>query len=67
MKNNIKKLLKERKCKTSEIIRECNISRSYFYKLVNENSIPSLNIAFKISEVLRTPLEDVFLYKEKEE
>lgn len=66
MKNNIKKLLKEKQYKPSRVIKECNISRSYFYKLINENSTPGLDIAAKISRVLETPLEEVFEYKEED-
>lgn len=60
MKNNIKKIIKEKGLNTSFVIKKVGIARSSFYDIINGNSIPSLANAIKISDVLEEPLDTIF-------
>jgi putative transcriptional regulator len=67
MKNKIKELIKNKGLKTSKIIKETGLSKSYFYDVMNCNSVPSLAIARKISEVMGVAVDDLFPNEKLEE
>jgi len=60
MNNIIKEIIKNKNLKTIDVIRKVGIAKSYFYDIMKGNSMPSLLIAQKISEVLKVPLEELF-------
>ena len=60
MKNKIRELINSKGIKASSVIRETGLSKSYFYDVMNCNSIPSLAIARKISEVMGVTVDDLF-------
>jgi len=60
VKNKIRELINSKGIKASSVIRETGLSKSYFYDVMNCNSIPSLAIARKISEVMGVTVDDLF-------
>lgn len=60
MINNIKEILKTKNIKISYAIEETGLSRSYFYDVMNGNSIPSLLVARKIANAIGVRLEELF-------
>lgn len=60
MKNNIKKIIKEKGLKTEFVISKLNISKSAFYTILNEKSVPSLVNAREIANALGEPVDKVF-------
>lgn len=60
MQNNIRKIIKIKKLKIIDVISNVGISKSYFYDVMNGNSIPTLSVARKISEVIGETLDNVF-------
>lgn len=60
MQNNIKKIIKTKKLKITDLINQIELSKSYFYDVMNGNSVPTLTVARKIAEVIGEPLDKVF-------
>lgn len=60
MKNRILDIIKENGLKTNFIIKKAGLAKSSFYDIANENSIPSLSNAIKISKALNKNLDEVF-------
>lgn len=60
MKNKIRELLNVQGVKASNVIKESGLSKSYFYDLLNCNSMPSLAIARKLSESMGVSVDDLF-------
>lgn len=60
MNNTIREVIKSKNLKTIEVIRKVGVAKSYFYDVMNGNSVPSLQIARKISEELEVPLDELF-------
>lgn len=60
MKNKIKEFLKEKNIKITTVVQEIGLSRSYFYDLMNGESVPSLITARKIADVLDVRLDELF-------
>lgn len=60
MENNIRKIIKEKQLKIVDIINKSGLSKSYFYDVMNGNSVPTLTMARLIAKVIEAPLENVF-------
>lgn len=60
MQNNIRKLIENKDLKFIDVINKIEISKSYFYDVMNGNSVPTLSIARKIAEVIGESLDEVF-------
>lgn len=60
MSNKIRQTIEEKGLKISQIIAKTGLAKSSFYEIMNENSIPNLLNARKISEVLQVPLDELF-------
>lgn len=60
MLNNIKKIITDKGLKITEIINQSELSKSYFYDVMNGTSIPTLKVARKIAEVIGESLDTVF-------
>ncbi|WP_443660102.1 helix-turn-helix transcriptional regulator [Clostridium algidicarnis] len=60
MINNIRKIIETRDLKVTDLVNETKISKSYFYDVMNGESIPTLSIARKISGAIGYPLDEVF-------
>lgn len=58
---HIKDLRKVKGINVSEFANLVGVSRQYVYNLEKGESIPTLTISFKISEVLGFPLEKIFV------
>ncbi|MCR1933826.1 MULTISPECIES: helix-turn-helix transcriptional regulator [Clostridium] len=60
MQNNIRKIVQNKNLKITDLINETKLSKSYFYDVMNGNSVPTLSVARKIAEVIKEPLDEVF-------
>ncbi|WP_243447645.1 helix-turn-helix domain-containing protein [Clostridium tetani] len=60
MKNNIKKIIKEKNLKITDVINQTELSKSYFYDVMNGNNVPTLTVARKISDAINETLDKVF-------
>ena len=58
--NNAKKIAACKGIKIKEIIAATGLSKSYIYDVLNQKSSPSIAVAYKISKVLGTKIQDVF-------
>ncbi|WPC40636.1 helix-turn-helix transcriptional regulator [Clostridium sp. JS66] len=60
MLNKIRQAIEEKNLKITNVIRNIRVSKSYFYDVMNGNSIPSLVVARKIAHELKVPLNELF-------
>ncbi len=60
MNNKIKQVIKERGLKVSHIISKTGLAKSSFYEIMNGNSVPSLENARTIANVMEVPLSELF-------
>lgn len=60
MQNEIRAIIKKKGYKIVSVIKNTGLAKSSFYEIMNGNSIPSLENARKISEVLKVPLDELF-------
>jgi len=67
MKNKIRELLNAKGIKISHVIKETGLSKSYFYDVMNCNSVPSLSIARNIAGVIGTTVDNLFPNEKLEE
>ncbi|MBC2459388.1 helix-turn-helix transcriptional regulator [Clostridium beijerinckii] len=65
MNNNLRKIIKERNLKYDDISRDINIGRTTIYQIANKKSIPSVEIALKLSRHLEIPLTELFYLEEE--
>ncbi len=65
MNNNLKKIIKEKNLKYEDISRDIKIGRTTIYQIANKKSIPSVEIALKLSRYLEIPLIELFYLEEK--
>ncbi len=64
MKNIIKQLRKIRGISQEELAIRCGVSRQTIHAIENNKYDPSLELAFKLAEVLETRVDELFLYNE---
>lgn len=60
MLNNIRKIITSKGLKITDVINQTELSKSYFYDVMNGDSVPTLTVARKIAEVINEPLDKVF-------
>lgn len=60
MLNNIRKIISDKRLKVTDVITQTELSKSYFYDVMNGESIPTLKVARRIAEVIKEPLDEVF-------
>lgn len=65
MENKIEKLRKEKKLSQQKLANLCSVSRQTINAIENDKYSPSLELAFKLSRVLSTSVDELFIYKEK--
>ena len=65
MENKIEKLRKEKKLSQQKLANLCSVSRQTINAIENDKYSPSLELAFKLSRVLSTSVDKLFIYKEK--
>lgn len=63
VKNRLKEILDERGMKQNFVAEKAGITRQTFSNLVNNRFNPSLELAFKICNVLELSLDQVFYYE----
>jgi putative transcriptional regulator len=63
MDNYIKCLRKEKKLTQEKLAEQLNVSRQTVISIESGKYDPSLPPAFKISEVLKKPIEEIFVYE----
>jgi putative transcriptional regulator len=63
LSNNIRKLRFEAKEMSQQTLADkVGVTRQTIFAIEKDKYSPSLEVAFKISNVFKTPLEDVFTY-----
>ena len=66
MKNRIHVLRAERRWTQAELADQLNVSRQTINALETEKYDPSLQLAFSISRLFATPLDQIFLFEADE-
>ncbi|MGN7356886.1 helix-turn-helix transcriptional regulator [Paenibacillus sp. SAF-054] len=64
MKNRIKLLRKIKKLSQEELAERCNVSRQTINAIENDKYDPSLVLAFALSDILETSVDELFINKE---
>lgn len=67
MENKIKDFRKKYKYTQEDLAQKLGVSRQTIISLENGRYNPSITLAFKISKVFKTSIEDVFIYVDDEE
>ena len=62
MKNNLRMILAERKIKKGEFAKEIGITPGTLSFIVNEKSVPTLEVAMKIAQKLEIKVEDIWYF-----
>jgi len=66
MKSRMRSLRKKRGMTQQELAQKACVSRQTIISLESEKYDPSLVLAFKIAAIFGLPIEEIFLYNEKE-
>jgi putative transcriptional regulator len=66
MKTKIQQLRKGRGMTQDELAGRVGVSRQTIISLENEKYVASLPLAFKLSEVFGTTIEDIFIWEDEE-
>jgi transcriptional regulator with XRE-family HTH domain len=66
MQNNIRDIAQEKNIKISQIIKETGLSKSYVYDVINKKSSPSIEVAMKIANALKSSIQEVFSEQEEQ-
>lgn len=61
MKNNIRKLRKERGLRQEDLAQILGVTRQTIIAIENDKYNPTLELAMKIARFLETPVEDIFI------
>ncbi len=61
MKNNIREFRKKLNYTQQELADFCEVSRQTINMVENDKYDPTLQLAMKISKVLKHPVEDIFI------
>ncbi|MGX7108660.1 helix-turn-helix transcriptional regulator [Facklamia miroungae] len=65
MDNNIKKYRKQLGFLQEELAQKCAVSRQTINSIENNRYDPSLNLAFKLAQVLGVKVDDLFNFEDK--
>lgn len=60
MRNKIKQIIKNNGLKISDVIKKTGLAKSYFYNVMNGESVPSLVNARKISDAIGVSINEIF-------
>ncbi|WP_051931796.1 helix-turn-helix transcriptional regulator [Clostridium sp. KNHs214] len=60
IKNNLKKIMKEKGIKQKYIANKIRVKDNYFSMIVNGKHIPSVEIALKLAKILNVSVEKIF-------
>ncbi len=60
MKNNIRKLRKERNLRQEDLANKVGVSRQTIIAVENNKYDPTLELAMKLAEILDKKVEDIF-------
>lgn len=63
MKNHIKALRSSAKLSQAELAKICKVSRQTINAIENDRYDPTLQLAFKIAEVLNTRVDELFIHE----
>ncbi|WP_409297779.1 helix-turn-helix transcriptional regulator [Peribacillus sp. SCS-26] len=66
-KCRLKVMLAERDLQHGDFANRLGISRAAMSSLVNNRTLPSFSVAYRISEELQTDIRDIWIRKEGEE
>lgn len=64
MKNNLRKLRKERKLRQEDLANQLQVTRQTIIAIENNKYNPSLELALKIARFFNTPVEEIFQLEE---
>ena len=67
MKNNIKELRKKKKISQEELARKCDVTRQTINAIENNKYDPTLSLAFKLSIILSTTVDCLFIFEEEDQ
>ncbi|MEK5171896.1 helix-turn-helix transcriptional regulator [Heyndrickxia sp. FSL W8-0496] len=63
MKNNIKEVRKKLGLTQEELAKECGVVRQTINCIENDKYDPTLELAFKLSKILRVKVDALFIYE----
>ena len=63
MENNIQQLRKEQSLSQEKLAKKCAVSRQTINAIENNKYDPSLELAFRLADILETTIHDLFLHK----
>lgn len=64
MKNNIRKLRRERGLRQEDLAQILGVTRQTIIAIENDKYNPTLELAMKIARFLETPVEEIFVLEE---
>lgn len=64
MKNNIRKLRRERGLRQEDLAQILGVTRQTIIAIENDKYNPTLELAMKIARFLETPVEEIFMLEE---
>lgn len=67
MKNKISEYRHDKKLSQAELAIACNVSRQTINAIENDKYDPTLSLAFKLSVVLNTTVDELFAYEDGKE
>lgn len=65
MKNNIRKLRRERGLRQEDLAKILGVTRQTIIAIENNKYNPTLELAMKIARFLKMPVEDIFILEDK--
>jgi putative transcriptional regulator len=65
LENNIKAIRKSKGLSQKELATACSVSRQTINAIENDKYDPTLQLAFHLSVILKTPLEELFTFNNK--
>ncbi|WP_077622474.1 helix-turn-helix transcriptional regulator [Sediminibacillus massiliensis] len=66
MKNNMKKFRKSLNMTQDELSKQCNVTRQTINAIENNKYDPTLSLAFNLARNLRTTVDELFIFEDKE-
>ncbi len=67
MKNLIKELRTQKNINQTELAELCSVSRQTIHAIETEKYVPSVELALKISKMLKKKVEDIFVLEQENE
>jgi putative transcriptional regulator len=62
MENRIRLLREQKMLSQAQLAEQCNVTRQTINAIENDKYDPTLELAFKLSKVLNTTVDELFLY-----